>query len=187
MKPALILVDIQNDYFPNGRLELSGIRAAGEKARQLLLLFREYHWPTFHVQHISIQKNAAFFIPNTTGVEFHDCIKPLQGEPMIQKHFPNSFRETGLRDELKKKHIKQIVICGAMSHMCVDATTRAAFDYGFNCVVIQDACATKDLEFGGETIQAAMVHGSFMAALKSVYARVLSVAEFKSEFKTGTN
>jgi nicotinamidase-related amidase len=63
--------------------------------------------------------------------------------------------------------------------MCIDATTRAAFDLGFNCAVIQDACATRDLEFGGQTIAADLVHGSFMAALGSVYASVLSLHEYK--------
>ena len=72
-----------------------------------------------------------------------------------------------------------MVICGAMSHMCIDATTRAAFDFGFNCAVIQDACATRNLEFGGQTIAADQVHGSFMAALGSVYARVLGLDEYK--------
>ena len=182
MNPGLILVDIQNDYFPGGRMELVGMQEAGEKARQLLSFFRENSWAIFYVQHVSIQENATFFLPETTGVQLHDCIEPRDGELRIQKHFPNSFRDTELRNELVKNSIKQVVICGAMSHMCIDATTRAAFDYGFDCLVIQDACATRDLEFDGKTIRAEKVHGSFMAALGSAYARILSVAEFKLKF-----
>ena len=64
-----------------------------------------------------------------------------------------------------------------MSHMCIDATTRAAVDFGFPCTVIHDACATRDLVFGGLTIPAAQVHGAFMAAL-APYARVLSLEEY---------
>ena len=179
MKTGLILVDIQNDYFPGGAMELVGIREAVAKAKELLSFFRENSWPTYHIQHISGQENATFFLPDTMGVEIHDDIKPFADERVISKHYPNSFRETGLLEELNKNRITQLIICGAMSHMCIDATTRAAFDFGFHCMVIQDACATKDLEFGDKTIAAEQVHGSFMAALGSAYARVLSLEEFK--------
>jgi nicotinamidase-related amidase len=66
------------------------------------------------------------------------------------------------------------VIAGAMSHMCIDATTRAAFDHGFKCTVAADACATRALEFGGRTIPARDVHAAFMAALAMPYARISS-------------
>jgi len=136
---------------------------------------------TFHIQHLSAKKNATFFIPDTKGVEIHDYIRPLDTETVIQKYYPNSFRETSLLDELKKADIDGVVICGAMSHMCIDATTRAAADFGFKCTVIHDACATRDLAFQDKTISAEAVHGSFMAALGSVYAKVLSLKEFLSE------
>ncbi len=173
-------MDIQNDYFPGGQMELVGIFKAGQKAGELLSVFREKNWLTFHIQHLSVRKGATFFLPETQGAEIHDCIKPLSDERVIQKHYPNSFRETALLKELKKQEVKKVVICGAMSHMCIDATTRAAFDFGFECLVIQDACATRNLEFEGQTIAAEEVHGSFMAALGSAYARVLTVEEFKS-------
>jgi nicotinamidase-related amidase len=180
MKTGLILVDIQNDYFPGGRMELTGISEAGQKAGELLSFFRANNWPTFHIQHLSVHEGAGFFLPDSEGVEIHGCIKPLSDERVIQKHYPNSFRETILLEELKKQEVKKVVICGAMSHMCIDATTRAAFDFGFECVVIQDACATRNLEYGGQVIPAEQVHGSFMAALGSAYARVFAVEEFKS-------
>ena len=180
MKMGLILVDIQNDYFPGGAMELVGISEAGQKAAELLAAFRDNNWPTFHIQHLSVRKGATFFLPDTTGAGIHDCVRPHSDEQVIQKFYPNSFRETPLLDELKKSQVEQVVICGAMSHMCIDATTRAAFDLGFKCVVIEDACATRDLEFRGQTIAARQVHGSFMAALGAAYAEVLAVAEFKS-------
>ena len=179
MKTGLILVDIQNDYFPGGSMELVGIGQAVTKAKALLSIFRENGWPTFHIQHISTQKNATFFLPGTPGSEIHDDIKPLEDERIITKHYPNSFRETRLLEELDKDRIRRLVICGAMSHMCIDATTRAAFDHGYNSVVVQDACATRNLEFGGKTITSDLVHGSFMAALGSVYARILNLEEYK--------
>ncbi len=160
-------------------MELVGISEAGEKADELLSVFREKNWPTFHIQHLSVRKGATFFLSDTQGAEIHDCIKLFSDERVIQKHYPNSFRETALLEELKKQEVKKVVICGAMSHMCIDATVRAAFDFGFECVAIQDACTTRNLEFGGKTIAAEQVHGSFMAALESAYAKVLTAEAFK--------
>jgi nicotinamidase-related amidase len=148
------------------------------KARKLLSYFRKNSRPTFYIQHISVRKGASFFLPDTDGIKFHECIQPRGGELVIQKNYPNSFRETSLLQELERHDVKSLVICGAMSHMCIDATTRAAFDHCFECTVIQDACATRDLEFGGKKIAAEDVHGSFMAALGSAYAKVLSLDEF---------
>lgn len=78
---------------------------------------------------------------------------------------------------LKKDKPDNLVICGAMSHMCIDATTSAAFDLGFNCIVAEDACATKDLIFKTQNIKASDVHASFMAALSVPYAKVISTKE----------
>jgi nicotinamidase-related amidase len=180
MTKALLLVDIQNDYFPGGRMELAGVNAAAAQARALLDAFRARQWPTYHIQHVSLRKEAPFFLPDTPGVEIHQSIAPLPGEKVIIKHFPNSFRDTGLQELLAAAGVTDLVICGAMSHMCIDASTRAAVDLGFACTVIQDACATRDLAFGETVIPAAQVHGAFMAALGFFYARVLSLEEFLS-------
>ena len=180
MVTGLILVDIQNDYFPGGKMELVRMNEASSNAEDLLSLFRKNKWSTFHIQHISESEDATFFLPNTDGAELHESIKPLPEETLIQKKFPNSFRDTKLLKELRNVGVEQVVICGAMSHMCIDATTRAATDFGYSCIVVHDACATKNLEFGGIKILAEDVHGSFMAALGSAYARVLSFKEFLS-------
>lgn len=183
MAYGLLLVDIQNDYFPGGRMELVGMIEASRKAGDLLTLFRNKKWSTFHVQHVEHDEEASFFRANTVGVEIHESVQPLADDIVIQKSYPNSFRETRLKEEIIKTDVEQLVICGAMSHMCIDATTRAAFDMGFKCTVIHDACATKNLQFGNNIIPAEQVHGSFMAALGSVYADVMSLNEFSSRIK----
>ena len=183
MEAALILVDIQKDYFPGGRMELVKMQEASANAKELLSFFRKNQWPTFHIQHVATSSKAPFFRPDTVGIELHDSIKPLPEETVIQKHYPNSFRETVLEDELKKLNIEQVVICGAMSHMCIDATTRAASDLGFKCTVIHDACATRNLEFEGKPIPSEEVHGSFMAALGWGYAKVMSLKDFISSIE----
>ena len=177
MKPALVLVDIQNDYFPGGNMELVNIDHASVNARQLLDQFRDKGLSTFHIQHTFLNNAAGFFAPDTEGAEIHGSIDPLPGESVIHKHYPNSFRETDLLDQLKKNEITDLVICGAMSHMCIEATTRAASDFGFKCVVVQDACATRDIQFRDKTISAIDVHNASMAALAFAYANVVNISE----------
>ncbi len=178
MKKGLLLVDIQNDYFPGGLMELVGMEAAASQAQALLAAFRRRQWPTYHIQHVSIRKGAAFFLPDTPGVQIHAGIAPRLGETVINKHFPNSFRDTGLKELLAAAGVGELVICGAMSHMCIDASARAAVDHGFSCVVIHDACATRDLVFRETPIPARQVHGAFMAALAAISAQVISREEF---------
>jgi len=178
MKSALILIDIQNDYFPGGAMELTGMTQAAAQAREVLAACRRNRRPIFHVQHLALGPGAAFFRPDTVGVEIYESVRPLPGEALIQKHYPNAFRETGLLEALKNAGAEEVIICGAMSHMCIDATTRAAFDHGFKCTVIHDACASRDLAFEGLTIPAGHVHGAFMAALGMRYARVIALTDF---------
>ncbi len=178
MQQALILIDIQNDYFDGGSMQLVGMREAADNARLLLQHFRNNDQPRVHIQHISARPGATFFLPDTPGAEHNTMVAPDESETVIQKNFPNSFRMTRLFEHLQALQAQELIICGAMSHMCVDATTRAAFDFGFNCRVIEDACATRDLEFRGATVAAATVHAAFMAALAAPYAKVQTTAEF---------
>ena len=185
MKTALLLIDIQNDYFPGGKMELVGsVQAAAESAR-LLAAFRKQGCPVYHIRHLSSWPGATFFLPGTAGAEIYPAVAPLAGEPVITKRFPNSFRETGLEERLRDDGVEELVICGMMSHMCVDATVRAAFDLGFSCIVIHDACATRDLTFDRLTVPAAQVHASFMAALGAVYAQVKSIDQILQEMASG--
>lgn len=172
MSSALILIDIQQDYFPGGRMELVGSTEAAASAARLLDTFRKAGWLVFHIQHVSVRPNTTFFLPDTPGVAIHPIVAPLDGEPVITKYFPNSFRETGLLEKLQAAGVTQLLVCGMMTSMCVDATVRAAFDLGFECTVASDACATRDLIFNGEIIPASHVHGAFLAALGAVYATV---------------
>jgi nicotinamidase-related amidase len=181
MTTALVLVDIQNDYFPNGNMALEGMDAAAANAARLLAAFRGRGMPVLHVRHLSVRPGATFFVPGTPGAELHAAVRPAAGEPVVEKNFPNSFRGTDLLERLRGAGADSLVIAGAMSHMCIDATTRAAFDHGFKCTVAADACATRALEYSGRTIPARDVHASFMAALAVPYARIASTEEILGE------
>lgn len=176
-KTALVLVDIQNDYFPGGKMELVGSLEACQQAKLLLDHFRQTDQPRVFIQHTATRPGATFFLPNTEGAEIHPLIQPVQNETVIQKHYPNSFRETIMLDHLRKNHIERLVICGMMTHMCVDATTRAAYDFGFNCLITGDACATRDLQFEGQNVPADYVHLSFLAALHGTYGKVINATD----------
>lgn len=171
---CMILVDFQNDYFPGGNMELVGIEAAAANARLLLNEYRDTKQPVIHVQHIALHQGATFFLPETNGAEINEQVAPQAAEIVVVKNYPNSFRDTPLLDVLSKRGIGDIILCGAMSHMCIDATARAAFDLGFNCMVAEDACATTNLTFKDQTVNATEVHASFMAALSGTYAKVMS-------------
>ncbi|MBU4235645.1 MAG: cysteine hydrolase [Proteobacteria bacterium] len=177
MNTCLIVVDLQNDYFPGGTMELLGIKEAAANAQLLLGEWRKAKLPVIHVQHIAAQPGATFFLAETEGAKINKMVTPLEDEKVVIKNFPNSFRDTTLLEILKNIKTENLLICGAMSHMCIDATTRAAFDLGFNCTVAEDACATKDLILKGKTIRASDVHASFMAALSAPYAKVLTTQE----------
>jgi nicotinamidase-related amidase len=173
MTRGLVIVDIQNDYFPGGANPLQGPEAAAAQAARLIARFRETGEPLVHLQHVWDAPDAAFMAPGTDGVEIHDSVAPLPREMVIQKHHPNGFLETELDDHLRAAGVDRLVVCGMMTSMCVDATVRAGADLGYPVVVAHDACATMPLEFGGRTIPAADVHAAFLAALADSYAEVV--------------
>jgi nicotinamidase-related amidase len=178
MKTALLLIEIQNDYFPNGRMPIEKSTYVAAKGKQLLQAYRAREWPVIHVQHISTRPNDTYFLPCTKGAEFHPDFQPTKGEFIVKKHYPNSFRDTTLLSVLNKNQINHLTICGMMTHNAVDATTKAAYDNGFLCTVLHDACATKDLHFNEAILPAQNVHHSFLAALEPIYASVLSADAF---------
>lgn len=178
MNTALLLLEIQNDYFPNGRIPLEKSTEASSKAQAALHAFREKKQLVIHVQHISTHPNATYLLPCTKGAEFHPNVAPHKHETIIKKHYPNSFKDTGLLNYLIKNQINHLVICGMMTHTSVDATVRAAYDLGFSCTVLFDACATRQLEFNQLTIPAQDVHYSFLAAFQPTYATVVSSNEY---------
>jgi len=178
VKTALLIIDIQNDYFDKGTMTLVGSDKASNNAKLILESFRADSLPIIHIQHIATGPTATFFLPKTKGAEIHGNVKPLGQEKVIVKHYPNSFRETELLDYLKSRNITDLVICGMMTHMCVDATARAAKDFGFNIILIGDACATKDQEINGQIVTAEEVQKSFLAALNYFYTTVTTTQQY---------
>ena len=173
---AYIVVDLQNEYLPTGSLPLVGIAEAVATAARVIEAARASGEPVIYMRHEGAA-DSPIFTPGTENVEIIPLVQPQDQEHIIVKHFPNSFRETGLQALLEEQGITDLVIIGAMSHICIDATARAAVDLGYAVTVVADACATRDLEFEGRTVPAADVHAAFMAALAFAYAKVVAAKD----------
>ncbi|SEF83449.1 cysteine hydrolase family protein [Marinobacterium lutimaris] len=176
-KTALIIIDMQNDYFAKGKWPLEGIESAAANAARVLADFRERGLPVIHVRHEFTSSEAPFFAPGSEGAKIHESLLPAEGEFQILKHGVNSFKDTELQTLLQREGITNLVIVGAMSHMCIDAVTRAAADLGYANTLVHDACATLALEFNGVKVPAVQVHAAFMAALAFAFGEVISIEE----------
>lgn len=174
MTKALLIIDIQNDYFAGGAMQLVGSEEAGAVAAGILAEFRSRELPVINVQHIATGVGATFFRPGTIGAEIHASVAPAPGETVIVKHFPNAFRETELLETLQGIDCTELVVVGMMTHMCIDTTVRAANDLGFKVTLVEDACATKDLTHNGRTTAAAEVQTAYMAAIDGSFANVVN-------------
>lgn len=182
MKTGLILIDIQNDYFEGGKYPLIHPEQAARQAKKMLDFFREQQWPIYHIRHISIRPSAGFFISETTGAEFYKETCPVDGEEIIIKHRPDSFLGTNLKEKLDADGIETLVVCGMMTHMCIDTTVRAAAGYGYSVTLIEDACATRALEWRGTKISAEQVGSAYMAALDGSFASVVRADDKLNEW-----
>lgn len=169
---ALVIIDMQNDYFPGGRLPLWGVRRAGKRVASLLTEYREAGLPIIHVRHVMSTDRAsdphAFFIEGTKGADIHPLALPQPNEPVLTKRVPNSFTGTGLHDLLREKGITELHIAGAMTNMCVDTTVRAAFDLGYKIILHERACAARGV------LGTNILHFLTVKTLGSVFATVVT-------------
>ena len=163
-KTTLVLIDIQAFYFDTTRAPLVGREEASLQAGKILEHFRETGQEVVHIKHKG-------------GGEIHEYVSPLPDETVFVKEHVSCFRETPLLEHLQAEGIKRLVIVGMMTHMCVEAATRAGDDLGFETILIHDACATRDLSFEDENIAAQDVHLSTLSTLKA-YASILSTSEY---------
>ncbi|MDQ0228716.1 cysteine hydrolase family protein [Metabacillus niabensis] len=159
-------------------MALTNPEQEAQNVAKLLSHFRETGAPVFHVQHITEGNTAHFFHPNTEGVEIHESVRPLEKETVIVKHMRNSFFNTDLHKKLQEQGVKELIVCGMMSHMCIDATVRSAVEHGYVCQVVEDACATTTLQIEDKIVPAEHVHYAFMVALNGVYATVKTTEAF---------
>ncbi|MBN1132321.1 MAG: cysteine hydrolase [Bacteroidales bacterium] len=165
-KTALLLIDIQDIYFPGGQMSLENPEAAGMNAGLILNRFRDSEQFVIHVRH-----------DMDSGGEIHDYVKPLDGEKVITKNHVNAFIGTELLLILEENGIEQLVICGMQTHLSVEATVRAAHDFGYRCILVGDACATRVLQYKEHIISARNVQFSTLSSLQGHYATLVNTDE----------
>ena len=166
---ALLIIDIQDFYFPGGKMPLVEPEAAARNAGKVLAAFRAEGKPVIHVRHD--------FEP---GGSIHASVAPVEGEKVFTKTEVSCFNGTQVLAHLKDLGVEQLVIVGMQTHMCLEAATRAAHDLGFEVTVVGDACATPDLTYGDRTVPAADVHASTLATLDRTYAKVVDTETYLS-------
>ena len=178
-KSALLVIDLQNEYLPTGKLPLVNIEQTVANAVKVIARARQEGTQVIHVQHIA-HAESPLFQPSSNGIEFQDTVKPQANETVVIKNHINAFLNTNLKEILDSNDVTELVVIGAMSHMCIDAAVRAASDFAYKVKVIHDACATLDLEFSGVKVPAAHVHATIMAAFEFAYAQVISTKDYVS-------
>ncbi len=169
-RTALLIIDIQDFYFPGGKTELVEPEKAAENAKAILIAFRHNGNPVVHVRHV--------FEP---GGNINNRVEPISGEAIFSKKAVNSFVGTDLKAHLDSLAVSEIIICGMQTHMCVEAAVRAAVDFGYNVTLIDDACATRNLKWNDIEVPAQMVHAATLSTLKS-YCKVVSASKFLEDF-----
>ncbi|ACB73626.1 cysteine hydrolase family protein [Opitutus terrae] len=174
---VVILIDLQRDYTAAGKLPLAGIAPALRETARLLERARAAGVPIIHIRQVS-PRGRGLFETGTPGAEFASEVTPLAGEHVIEKRLPNAFAGTTLADTLAQLGRKELILAGAMTHMCVSATARSALDHGYHATVVADACATRDLPAtDGGVIAAADVHRVALAELADRFATVVHTVE----------
>lgn len=168
-KTALLLIDIQDYYFPSGSVELVGSEKAAIVASKVLKGFRERNQMVIHVKHRA-----------KSGGEINKLVRPLPDEIIFEKTEVNAFINTELKSTLDTNGITHIVIVGMQTHMCLEAAARAATDFKYKVTVVEDACATRDLSYGDVLVPAKYVHYSTLATLKS-YCTVIKFEVFNKK------
>lgn len=171
---ALLMIDCQNTYRA-GVLRLEGVEEAVTEAALLLDRARSAGIPVFHVMH-DAGEGSPYDVRAEIG-QISDEVAPAQGEPVIVKSYPSSFKDTPLDELLRATGRLDVVLAGFMTHMCVNSTARDAFNLGYRPTIVASATATRDLPGrGGVTVPAAAVQAASLAGVADLFALVVDDA-----------
>jgi nicotinamidase-related amidase len=169
---VVVVVDAQREYV-DGALPLPGVQPALQEIGRLLVRARRVLTPVIHIVHLG--QPDGLFAPGSDGAEVARPATPAPHEPVLSKRLPNAFGSTDLADRVHALKKTGVILVGFMTHMCVEATARAAIDLGLRATVIAAATATRDLPdpLTGDIIPAAEVQRNALAALSDRFATVV--------------
>jgi nicotinamidase-related amidase len=157
-------------------MQLTNVEPAILEARKLLSKARALKIPVIHVRH-----DAGAGTPYDVNADIGaicDEVAPIAGEAVITKNYPNSFIATGLDQHLKKLGVKNIVLAGFMTHMCINSTAHGGFNLGYNVTVVASATATRPLQAAnGKVLTAQEVQDGAIASTRDLYAAVVDTVD----------
>ena len=176
---ALVMIDCQNTY-RSGIMQLTGVEQALQEAQKLLHMARALKIPVFHIRH-DAGPGTPYDVNAPIGA-IADEVAPVAGEAVITKHYPNAFIQTDLDAQLKTAGVKNLVLAGFMTHMCINSTAHGAFNLGYNVAVVASATATRPLQAAsGKVLSAQEVHDGAIASTRDLYAAIIDrVADIKA-------
>jgi nicotinamidase-related amidase len=172
---ALIIVDVQKGFEEEKWGERNNPNAE-ENIAKLLRLWRKTGRPVFHVKHMSVHEDSPLY-PNQVGNEIKDIVKPLDGEPIIEKTVNSSFIGTNLESQLRSLDVDTVVVTGLTTNHCVETTTRMAGNLGFKTYIVTDATATfSRIGPDGRKFTADEIHAMTFVNLHEEFATVIDTA-----------
>lgn len=180
MKRALIVIDVQNEYFEGGALPITYPPNSFERIKEAIAVAQKARIFTVFVQHTSLKEDAKAFVRGSHLWEFHDEIQALMPDLYIEKNHASSFVGTDLNYRLRSLGIDTVAIVGYMTQNCCDATARDASQLGFNVEFLSDANGTLAFSNNAGSVSAEELHRAFLVAQAFGFSRVLSFDEWKA-------
>ena len=145
MKKALLLIDLQNDYFPGGLFPLWNTDATLAAIEDAVSRAREAGILVVHIQHIASPEAgiAPFFNEGTEGAMIHPKILAAAPDaPVVIKHFADSFFKTELEKVLAEHEVEELLVCGMMTQNCVTHTAISKSAEKYQVSILTDCCTT---------------------------------------------
>ncbi|MBN3724990.1 cysteine hydrolase family protein [Burkholderia sp. Ac-20379] len=140
---ALVVIDLQNDYFPGGALPLWNPETTLANIEQAIGQARAQGIPVIHVQHVSHGPRGGLFDADTPGVAIHPRILAAAPDaPVVTKAFADGFWQTTLDDTLQSLGVDDLLICGMMTQNCVTHTAISKSAEKYGVTVLSDCCTT---------------------------------------------
>jgi nicotinamidase-related amidase len=178
-KRALILIDVQNDYFDGDVLRIKYPPTA-ETLPNLLLAARaaaEAGIPIIAVRQLA-PENAPVFAPNSRGGALHDAVAALPLALVVDKILPSALAGTALPDWLRAKKIGRVTVAGYMTQNCVESTVRQAAHDGFEVEVLADATGAVSYANAQGFASAETIHKTSLVVMQSRFAAVMDTEQW---------
>lgn len=177
MKRALLVIDVQNEYF-SGAIPITYPRESMANILRAIEAAGKNNIMVIAIQHTAPQATSKTFIKGSIGWELHDDIKKASYDHLIEKKLPGSFTGTDLEAVLRDNKIETVVISGYMTQMCCDTTARQAVHLGFNVEFLSDATGTLNIENYAGSVTAQELHKSILVTQAMRFSKVVSTDDW---------